>query len=81
MARGVPVTPCTPYCPGVSGFPELECNGCQSLFHSKCAGIAPNRVAIIKHSFRCKVSMTQLDADKTRSDRNLFAFSWQWFQV
>ena len=54
---GGTVTPCTPYCPGVSGFPELECNGCQSLFHSKCAGIAPHRVAMIKRSFRCKVGL------------------------
>ena len=64
-ASGSAVTPCTPYCPGVSGFPELECNGCQSLFHSKCAGIAPNRVAMIKRSFRCKVrsrnSRSQID--------------------
>ena len=51
------MTPCTPYCPGVSGFPELECTGCQSLFHSKCAGIAPHRVAMIKRSFRCKVGL------------------------
>ena len=46
---------CTPYCPGVSGFPELECIGCQNLFHSKCVGIAPNVVDKIKGSFKCKV--------------------------
>ncbi len=49
---------CTPYCPGVSGFPELECNGCQTLFHSKCVGISPNVVDKIKATFKCKVRET-----------------------
>lgn len=46
---------CTPYCPGARGFPELECTGCRSLFHSTCVGIAPNLVPKIKNSFKCKV--------------------------
>jgi hypothetical protein len=64
------MTPCTPYCPGVTGFPELECNGCQSLFHSKCVGIAPNLVGKLKRSFKCKVKLTKFIHIPTRG--NLF---------
>lgn len=49
------MTPCTPYCPGVSGFPELECQECQSLFHTKCVGIPQVALPKIKGSFRCKM--------------------------
>ena len=58
-------TPCSPFCPGVTGIPELECTQCHSLFHPKCVGIPSWQVASIQHTFKCKVgddgqSKTQL---------------------
>ena len=50
-------TPCSPYCPGVTGIPELECSKCHSLFHPKCVGIAQARVQALARSFRCKVPL------------------------
>eukprot|EP00092_Neocalanus_flemingeri_P002863 GFUD01003061.1.p1 GENE.GFUD01003061.1~~GFUD01003061.1.p1 ORF type:complete len:982 (-),score=335.32 GFUD01003061.1:277-3222(-) len=47
-------TPCSPFCPGVSGIPELECTQCHSLFHPKCVNIPQWQVANIQHSFKCK---------------------------
>jgi len=47
--------PCTPYCPGVSGFPDLECTRCQSLFHSKCVGINELLVDRIRSTFKCRI--------------------------
>merc|ERR1719412_3506491 len=47
--------PCTPYCPGVSGFPDLECTHCQSLFHSKCVGIHQSVLERIRPTFRCRI--------------------------
>ena len=49
--------PCTPYCPGVTGFPDLECTHCQSLFHSKCVGIHQVVLEKIRKTFRCRVSL------------------------
>ena len=48
-------TPCSPFCPGVSGIPELECTQCHSLFHPKCVSIPQWKVATIQNSFKCKV--------------------------
>ena len=48
-------TPCSPFCPGVSGIPELECTHCHSLFHPKCVSIPQWKVATIQNSFKCKV--------------------------
>ena len=36
-------TPCSPFCPGVTGIPELECCSCHSLFHPVCVGIPQSR--------------------------------------
>merc|ERR1711988_190559 len=47
--------PCTPYCPGVCGFPDLECTHCQSLFHSKCVGIHQSVLERIRPTFRCQI--------------------------
>jgi len=47
-------TPCSPFCPGVSGIPELECTQCHSLFHPKCVSIPQWKVATIQNSFKCK---------------------------
>jgi len=47
-------TPCSPFCPGVTGIPELECTQCHSLFHPKCVNIPSWQVANIQHSFKCK---------------------------
>jgi len=47
-------TPCSPFCPGVTGIPELECTQCHSLFHPKCVNIPQWQVANIQHSFKCK---------------------------
>ena len=49
------MTPCTPYCPGVTGFPELECRGCQSLFHGKCVGISTAVIERIQGSWMCRM--------------------------
>jgi len=46
--------PCSPFCPGVSGIPELECTQCHSLFHPKCVSIPQWKVASIQNSFKCK---------------------------
>jgi len=47
-------TPCSPFCPGVTGIPELECTQCHSLFHPKCVNIPQWQVATIQNSFKCK---------------------------
>jgi len=47
-------TPCSPFCPGVTGIPELECTQCHSLFHPKCVNIPAWQVASIQQTFRCK---------------------------
>ena len=52
--------PCTPYCPGVSGFPDLECTHCQSLFHSKCVGIHQSVLERVRSTFRCRVSSRKI---------------------
>eukprot|EP00096_Caligus_rogercresseyi_P013985 TRINITY_DN6545_c0_g1_i1.p1 TRINITY_DN6545_c0_g1~~TRINITY_DN6545_c0_g1_i1.p1 ORF type:complete len:687 (-),score=217.80 TRINITY_DN6545_c0_g1_i1:327-2387(-) len=46
------MSPCTPYCPGVTGFPEVECKGCQSLFHAQCVGLQYRRNM---SNFLCKM--------------------------
>ena len=48
-----PVEPCTPHCPGATGFPDLECTRCQSLFHTKCVGIDES----LRSTFKCRVSL------------------------
>jgi len=52
-------TPCSPFCPGVTGIPELECASCHSLFHPKCVGIPASRIAQIQGTFRCKACGSQ----------------------
>jgi len=47
-------TPCSPFCPGVTGIPELECTTCHSLFHPKCVNIEQWQIASIQSSFKCK---------------------------
>lgn len=47
-------TPCSPFCPGVTGGPELECTQCHSLFHPKCVSIPTWRVVAIQSTFKCK---------------------------
>jgi len=47
-------TPCSPFCPGVTGIPELECTQCHSLFHPKCVSIPGWQVASIQTTFKCK---------------------------
>lgn len=47
-------SPCSPFCPGVSGIPELECSVCHSLFHPKCVGIPNIMVTQIRDQFKCK---------------------------
>jgi len=47
-------TPCSPFCPGVTGIPELECHQCHSLFHPKCVGIHQAMVTQIMDTFKCK---------------------------
>ena len=49
------MTPCTPYCPGVTGFPELECRGCQSLFHGKCVGVSSAVIDRIQGTWMCRM--------------------------
>jgi len=49
------LTPCTPYCPGVTGFPELECRGCQSLFHGKCVGISQSVIQRVQGTWMCRM--------------------------
>jgi len=46
--------PCSPFCPGVTGIPELECTLCHSLFHPKCVSIPQWQVPNIQGKFRCK---------------------------
>ena len=48
-----PAEPCTPHCPGATGFPDLECTRCQSLFHTKCVGIDES----LRSTFKCRVSL------------------------
>ena len=55
-AAATAMEPCTPYCPGASGFPDLECTRCQSLFHSKCVGINESLLERIRPTFKCRVS-------------------------
>ena len=50
-------TPCSPFCPGVTGIPELECSSCHSLFHPVCVGIPSNRIPQLARTFRCKVGL------------------------
>merc|ERR1712130_78341 len=50
-------TPCSPFCPGVTGIPELECTQCHSLFHPKCVNIPSWQVASIQNTFKCKVGV------------------------
>lgn len=52
-----PMEPCTPYCPGVQGIPELECRSCQSLFHAKCVGINQMALNKVKENFRCRMCL------------------------
>ena len=59
-AHSVALNPCTPYCPGVNGFPELECTGCQSLFHSKCVGISQALIPRLLTTWKCRVSIVYL---------------------
>jgi len=47
-------SPCSPFCPGVTGIPELECSSCHSLFHPVCVGIPQSRIHQIQNAFRCK---------------------------
>jgi len=47
-------TPCSPFCPGVSGIPELECIQCHSLFHPKCVNIPSWQVHNISDKFKCR---------------------------
>ncbi|XP_023340374.1 uncharacterized protein LOC111710503 [Eurytemora carolleeae] len=47
-------SPCSPFCPGVTGIPELECSSCHSLFHPVCVGIPHNRIHLLASLFRCK---------------------------
>jgi len=47
-------SPCSPFCPGVTGIPELECTQCHSLFHPKCVSIPQWQVPNIMGKFRCK---------------------------
>lgn len=54
-AQATAAEPCTPYCPGVTGFPDLECTRCQSLFHSKCVGISEAALNRIRSSFKCRI--------------------------
>ena len=49
----MPEEPCTPHCPGATGFPDLECTKCQALFHSKCVGIDESK----RSTFKCRVSL------------------------
>ena len=56
-ATQIAMEPCTPYCPGVSGFPDLECTRCQSLFHSQCVGINESLLSRIRSTFKCRVSI------------------------
>ena len=51
--------PCSPFCPGVTGIPELECTQCHSLFHPKCVSIPAWQVATIQATFKCKVIYLQ----------------------
>ena len=53
-------TPCSPFCPGVTGIPELECTQCHSLFHPKCVNIPAWQVASIQQTFKCKVRLAYL---------------------
>jgi len=54
-ATQIAMEPCTPYCPGVSGFPDLECTRCQSLFHSQCVGINESLLSRIRSTFKCRI--------------------------
>jgi len=47
-------SPCSPFCPGVTGIPELECTQCHSLFHPKCVSIPQWQVTNIMGKFKCK---------------------------
>ena len=58
------MNPCTPYCPGVNGFPELECTGCQSLFHSKCVGISQTLLPRLMTTWKCRVSIIWVNLQK-----------------
>ena len=60
------MTPCTPYCPGVSGFPELECTGCQSLFHTKCVGVPQVALTMLQSTWKCRVSRSKLILSQQR---------------
>jgi len=54
QAREVAFTPCSPFCPGASGIPELECTHCHSLFHPKCVSIPAWQVNNIQATFKCR---------------------------
>ena len=56
VGRTEALQPCTPYCPGELGFPDLECTHCGSLFHPKCVGVPEAAVNRIRSTFRCRVS-------------------------
>jgi len=58
-AQSGAMNPCTPYCPGVNGFPELECTGCQSLFHSKCVGISQTLLPRLMATWKCRMCTSQ----------------------
>jgi len=50
---GSTFSPCSPFCPGASGVPELECKTCHTLFHPLCVGIDEEKVEQRRSSFKC----------------------------
>jgi len=59
VGRTEALQPCTPYCPGELGFPDLECTHCGSLFHPKCVGVPEAAVNRIRSTFRCRICTPQ----------------------
>ena len=43
---------CSIHCPNASGYPQLNCVSCQSLYHPACVGLGPN-VDYMAYDFYC----------------------------
>lgn len=47
-----PVT-CSIHCPNTTGFPQLSCASCQSLYHPTCVGLGPHQTDYSVYDFYC----------------------------
>ena len=44
---------CSIHCPNASGYPQLSCVSCQSLYHPACVGLGPTISDYLAYDFYC----------------------------